>query len=104
FVHTWDLARAVGLDETVDPGLAAFALSAWPGNALPAGGGGVPFFDEPTVGSASSDLDRLLRLTGREPRCADIRIETRGVPEAPLTQHLFRSGCLLHAAAGSRHR
>lgn len=65
FVHTWDLARALGLDEAVDPGLAAFALRVWPENALPLGAGGVPFFETPTDGSAASDLETLLRLTGR---------------------------------------
>jgi uncharacterized protein (TIGR03086 family) len=66
-VHTWDLARALGLDESMDPALAAFALTAFVENGLPRGAGGVPFFEEPTTGSAASDLDRLLRLAGREP-------------------------------------
>jgi uncharacterized protein (TIGR03086 family) len=66
-VHTWDLARALGLDESMDPRLAAFALAAFADNDLPRGAGGVPFFDEPTSGDAAGDLDRLLRLTGREP-------------------------------------
>lgn len=71
FVHTWDLARGLGLDESVDPELAAFALRVWPENALPLGIGGVPFFDNPTdtptEGAADSDLEKLLRLTGRTP-------------------------------------
>jgi uncharacterized protein (TIGR03086 family) len=67
-VHTWDLARALRLEESIPPELAAFSLAAFPENALPQGAGGVPFFAEPTVGDASSDLDRLLRLTGREPK------------------------------------
>jgi uncharacterized protein (TIGR03086 family) len=67
-VHTWDLARALGLDESADPELAAFALAVWPENALPLGAGGVPFFEEPTDGAAPSDLERLLRLTGRTPQ------------------------------------
>ena len=66
-VHTWDLARALGLDESVDPELAAFALRVWPENALPLGVGGVPFFEIPTDGSGGSDLETLLRLTGRRP-------------------------------------
>lgn len=67
FVHTWDLARALELDESVDPELAAFALRAWAENGLPSGAGGVPFFDSPTQGSTASDLETLLRLTGRLP-------------------------------------
>ncbi len=66
-VHTWDLARALALEESMDPDLAAFSLAAFGANALPRGAGGVPFFEEPTTGAASSDLDRLLRLAGREP-------------------------------------
>ncbi len=66
-VHTWDLARALGLDESVDAALASFALRVWPENALPLGVGGVPFFDPAADGSASSDLDALLLLTGRTP-------------------------------------
>jgi uncharacterized protein (TIGR03086 family) len=66
-VHTWDLARALGLDESADPALAAFALQVWPENALPLGAGGVPFFETPTDGGPASDLEALLRLTGRVP-------------------------------------
>jgi uncharacterized protein (TIGR03086 family) len=66
-VHTWDLARALGLDESLDPALVAFALSAFAENDLPRGAGGVPFFDEPTRGHVAGDLDRLLRMSGREP-------------------------------------
>jgi uncharacterized protein (TIGR03086 family) len=66
-VHTWDLARALGLDESMDPRLAGFALAAFAENNLPLGAGGVPFFDEPTQGAFTDDLDRLLRLAGREP-------------------------------------
>ncbi|WP_019876537.1 TIGR03086 family metal-binding protein [Sporichthya polymorpha] len=67
-VHTWDLARALGLDESCEPDLAAFALRVWPENALPLGFGGVPFFDPPAPGDApGSDLETLLRLAGRTP-------------------------------------
>jgi uncharacterized protein (TIGR03086 family) len=66
-VHTWDLARALGLDESMNPELAAYTLAAFTANDLPRGAGGVPFFDEPTVGATAGDLDRLLRLAGREP-------------------------------------
>jgi hypothetical protein len=66
-VHTWDLARALGLDETFDAGLAAVALEAWPALGLPREARGLSFFDEPTGGVASSDLETLLRLTGRTP-------------------------------------
>jgi uncharacterized protein (TIGR03086 family) len=66
-IHSWDLARALGLDESMNPQLAAFTLAAFSDNALPLGAGGVPFFDEPTHGEVTGDLDRLLRLAGREP-------------------------------------
>jgi uncharacterized protein (TIGR03086 family) len=66
-VHTWDLARALGLDETMNPALASFCLAAFQENGLPRGAGGVPFFEEPTPGDAASDLEALLRLAGREP-------------------------------------
>lgn len=64
-VHTWDLARALGLDESVERSLAKFALRVWPENALPLGAGGVPFFSPPSDGAAASDLETLLLLTGR---------------------------------------
>ena len=66
-VHTWDLARGLGLDESVDPDLAAFALGVWPENALPLAAGGVPFFETPTDGAGGSEFETLLRLTGRRP-------------------------------------
>jgi uncharacterized protein (TIGR03086 family) len=66
-VHTWDLARALGSDESMNPQLVGFTLAAFIENDLPRGAGGVPFFDEPTHGETSGDLDRLLRLAGREP-------------------------------------
>lgn len=66
-IHTWDLARALGVDETMNPQLAAFTLTAFTENGLPRGAGGVPFFEEPTQGEVQSDLERVLRLAGREP-------------------------------------
>jgi uncharacterized protein (TIGR03086 family) len=66
-VHTWDLARALSLDESMDPRLALFALAAFTENDLPRGAGGVPFFDEPTPGQGIDDLGELLRLSGRAP-------------------------------------
>lgn len=66
-VHTWDLARALGLDEGMDPELAAFSRVAFVENGLPRGAGGVPFFEEAVVGDPGSDLEELLRLAGRNP-------------------------------------
>ncbi|MGQ0464137.1 MAG: TIGR03086 family metal-binding protein [Sporichthyaceae bacterium] len=66
-VHTWDLSRALGFDETTDPDLAAFALRAWSENALPLQSGGVPFFAPPTDAAGGADLLALLRLAGRRP-------------------------------------
>ncbi len=67
-VHSWDLARALGLDEQLDPALAA---SVWAGLAPVA-----PFLGQSgmfgegqsgTLPEDASDQARLLDATGRRP-------------------------------------
>jgi uncharacterized protein (TIGR03086 family) len=66
-VHTWDLARAIGADETLDPDLVAWAeqhlIEALAGLAE------IPGVFAPPVGDApaASAQDRLLRRLGRTP-------------------------------------
>ncbi|RZQ59650.1 TIGR03086 family metal-binding protein [Amycolatopsis suaedae] len=70
-VHTWDLARALGVDDRLDPGLVA-----WIGEHLDEIYAGLPetpvspdtthrFFAAPSGGSAGTPQDELLRLMGR---------------------------------------
>ncbi|MEV6828730.1 TIGR03086 family metal-binding protein [Amycolatopsis sp. NPDC051102] len=64
-VHTWDLARALGADETLDPGLVAWIDEDY--DAIFAGlGPGI--FAEPTAAApGASRQDRLLTRFGRNP-------------------------------------
>ncbi|KOX07906.1 TIGR03086 family metal-binding protein [Nocardiopsis sp. NRRL B-16309] len=63
-VHAWDLARAVGADERLDPGLVA-ELRVWTGDRPL---GPAPMFEAPAaVPDGASPQDRLLALTGRTP-------------------------------------
>jgi len=63
-VHAWDLARAIGADETIDPELAE-ELRAWSADQDFGPG---PMFDAPVrVGPDVSAQDRLLAHTGRTP-------------------------------------
>ncbi|MEU4521856.1 TIGR03086 family metal-binding protein [Amycolatopsis sp. NPDC024027] len=69
-VHTWDLARALGADETLDPGLVAWIdedyEAIFAGLAL-----GPRFFAEPPPAApGASRQDRLLTRFGRDPRPA----------------------------------
>ncbi|WP_199440108.1 TIGR03086 family metal-binding protein [Umezawaea beigongshangensis] len=65
-VHSWDLARGIGVDDRVDPALAAAVLSrvepqveAWRGSGM--------FGDAVPVPEDADDQDRLLGLLGRDP-------------------------------------
>ncbi|GAB3451214.1 TIGR03086 family metal-binding protein [Streptomonospora sediminis] len=61
-VHAWDLARAVGTDEKLDPGLVD-ALLDWLGGQSPGAGA---LFDTPVpVDPGADPQTRLLALTGR---------------------------------------
>ena len=74
-LHTWDLARAAGLDEQIDERLAAEMLVGMEplDDVLRASGHYGPKVDVP---AGSSVQDRLLAFTGRDPAAA-------GVPTAP---------------------
>ncbi|UOX92367.1 TIGR03086 family metal-binding protein [Amycolatopsis sp. FBCC-B4732] len=67
-VHTWDLARALGADETLDPGLVAWIdeehEAIFAGLALNSRVFAEPPPDEP----GASRQDRVLRRFGRDPR------------------------------------
>jgi uncharacterized protein (TIGR03086 family) len=65
-VHTWDLARAIGADESLDPKVVAFALTLQ--DTFQEGRARNSF--APPPGEAPADLsaqDRLLQLVGRQP-------------------------------------
>jgi uncharacterized protein (TIGR03086 family) len=64
-VHTWDLARAVGADDTLDPHWCAHFLERLPtdANALSASG----MFAPPVVGDQTDTQSRLLASLGRDP-------------------------------------
>ena len=65
-VHTWDLARAIGVGESLDPGVVAFALTLQDtfGAARQRGAFAPPPGNTPAGGSAQA---RLLYLAGRRP-------------------------------------
>jgi len=67
-LHGWDLARAVGADDAIDPELAAFLLEGLLPMAAVMGSVGV-FGEGPsgTVGEDAPVQQRLLDLTGRRP-------------------------------------
>ncbi|MFW6641311.1 TIGR03086 family metal-binding protein [Nocardiopsis algeriensis] len=63
-VHAWDLARALGTDDRVDPELAKELLVWARGQKFGPGA----MFDAPVEpGDDAGDQDRLLALTGRRP-------------------------------------
>jgi uncharacterized protein (TIGR03086 family) len=71
-VHTWDLARSIGADETLDPGLVREVASRYRNDRLY--NGGAPGESWPTifrpavdVGSAADPQTQLIALTGRDP-------------------------------------
>lgn len=72
-VHTWDLARAIGADDTLDPGLLGWLDDGL--DRIYAGLAETPvavdtthrFFAPPTGSPGSSRQDRLLHRMGREP-------------------------------------
>ncbi|KDN15975.1 TIGR03086 family metal-binding protein [Amycolatopsis rifamycinica] len=69
-VHTWDLARALGADETLDPDLVAWIDedydTIFAGLAL----GPRVFAEPPAAAPGASRQDRLLTRFGRDPRPA----------------------------------
>jgi uncharacterized protein (TIGR03086 family) len=65
-IHTWDLARALGVSDTLDAGLVAWILADRP--AIYAGLDVAAFFGAPPpVRESESDQDRLVRAFGRTP-------------------------------------
>ena len=64
-VHGWDLARAIGADETIDPALVASILPYVEANADMITGSGV-FGDPVAVPNDADDQTRLLALLGRK--------------------------------------
>lgn len=67
-VHTWDLARALGADDTLDPGLVAWIDEDHA--AIFAGLGPGIFAEPPAAPPGASRQDRLLTRFGRDPRRA----------------------------------
>ena len=65
-IHTWDLARAAGVDDTLDPGSVSVVLS-----GLLAGDGPVRApgrYGDAVVADFDDEQDRLIAFTGRNPR------------------------------------
>ena len=63
-VHGWDLARATGQDDTVDPEIASMLLAHWSAQPEMVRGSGV-FGDDVEVPEGADDATRLLGLLGR---------------------------------------
>lgn len=63
-VHGWDLARAIGADETIDPTTASFLLAQWRDREAMIRGSGI-FGDDVPVDDAADDQTKLLALLGR---------------------------------------
>jgi uncharacterized protein (TIGR03083 family) len=64
-VHTWDLARATGVDAGPDPAMCAAAFGALRGNDLPRDGG--MFAPEVAVDDDADAVTRLVAFYGRDP-------------------------------------
>ena len=63
-LHSWDLGRAIGVDEPLPPELVRFSLPLAQRYA-----GVAPFFSRPVeIGADASDEDRLVAISGRSPR------------------------------------
>jgi uncharacterized protein (TIGR03086 family) len=65
-VHTWDLARAVGVDAGLDPDLCAAAYHAAQANQKRLRGSGLYSPPEPAPENASMEI-KLVALLGRDP-------------------------------------
>lgn len=66
-IHAWDLARATGTDDTLDPGLVAAVWEVLDEQRDMLGASGL-FADPVPVPDDAPLQDRLLALTGRDPR------------------------------------
>ncbi|MEV4052340.1 TIGR03086 family metal-binding protein [Amycolatopsis sp. NPDC049688] len=67
-VHTWDLARALGADETLDPGLVAWIDEDYDAIFAGLALNSRVFAGPPPVAPGASRQDRLLTRFGRDPR------------------------------------
>ena len=65
-VHGWDLARAAGLDESIDDETAELLLEHWTEREAMVRGSGV-FGEAVAVGPSASAAERMLGLLGRRP-------------------------------------
>ena len=65
FIHTWDLARATGQDDTIDPDAVALLLTWTEANVDLLAGSGM-FAAPIQAGPGEPDQVRLLRLLGRQ--------------------------------------
>jgi len=65
-IHTWDLARAARVDDTLDPGSVTRLLAEWSSGDGPVRAPG-RYGDEIEI-VAESEQDRLIAYTGRDPR------------------------------------
>ena len=65
-VHGWDLARAVGADERIDPEAASLLLGHWREREDMVRGSGI-FGEAVEVGDDADDQAKLLALLGRRP-------------------------------------
>jgi uncharacterized protein (TIGR03086 family) len=65
-VHTWDLARAVGADDRLDPAWCQLAYAGLPADPAALGASGM-FNDPVTVDGAAGVQSKLLARLGRDP-------------------------------------
>jgi uncharacterized protein (TIGR03086 family) len=66
-LHSWDLARALGIDDTLDPDEVHLAFETAKGYPADAMRGQGVFGPEVEVADDASEQDRLLAFTGRDP-------------------------------------
>ncbi len=66
-VHSWDLARAIGDDDALDPHAVDHALEWLTPEVLDAWSRGGAFAAQVSVAADASPQDRLIALTGRQP-------------------------------------
>ncbi len=67
-VHGWDLARSTGQDWSPDPAAVAACTAFVAGFDAPANDDGGLFGPPVAVGDDATDLERLVAMTGRDPR------------------------------------
>lgn len=67
-LHSWDLARALGLDDTLDPEEVTAVFETAKGYPSDAMRGNGVFGPEVAVPDDASEQDKLLAFTGRDPR------------------------------------